>query len=150
MTQATILPASADASSILSSMHQECFPRGWSEVEFLSFFERENIIALIAYDKEKPIGFIFCWVVAGHCELLSLAILDAWRGNGLGRELLEQAIARATDLGADRVLLEVGITNQSARELYASSGFEVTGRRKGYYRYPDGTTEDAITMQCAL
>jgi len=41
--------------------------------------------------------------------------------------------------------LEVRQSNQAARKLYESLGFEVTGRRPNYYRVQEGR-EDAILM----
>jgi ribosomal protein S18 acetylase RimI-like enzyme len=46
------------------------------------------------------------------------------RGLGLGRALLLSAIARASDLpGLELLLLQVATTNQAARALYESAGF---------------------------
>jgi ribosomal-protein-alanine N-acetyltransferase len=41
------------------------------------------------------------------------------------------------------VLLEVALSNESARGLYAGFGFEEISRRRGYY----GDGEDAVIMR---
>ncbi len=56
-------------------------------------------------------------------------------------------MARARELGAQRVLLEVRVDNDPAIHLYESSGFRRLGRRRGYYQ-PGNV--DAWTMLLVL
>ncbi len=136
-----------DAVAQLAQLHAHCFPRGWSESEFNSFFEQNNIIALIMYDGEKPVAFSFSWVVADQCELLAIGVLDAWRKQGLAGQMVAQTLRSAADKGAVQAFLEVGTNNVGALALYEAAGFERFGMRKGYYSLPDGTTQDAFTMR---
>jgi ribosomal-protein-alanine N-acetyltransferase len=53
-------------------------------------------------------------------------------------------IAEARRRGASEVLLEVREDNDAARGLYASEGFTVLGRRRGYY---EQGRVDAVTMR---
>lgn len=104
-----------------------------------------------AGDKDKnPAGFIFCWAVAGECELLCLAVQAPFRRHGLARRLCETAMREARRLGAQTMHLEVAVGNLPARALYEALGFTMTRRRSAYYRYPDGSSEDAVTMRCEL
>jgi ribosomal-protein-alanine N-acetyltransferase len=141
--------ATPDDSALLAQLHGTHFPRAWAEDEFLSFFERDGIVAYIAHT-DQPIGFIFCWAVAGECELLALAVHNAHRGQGIAKQLCTHAFADAKALRAQQVHLEVAASNTPAQKLYASLGFEIMHRRKGYYAYPDGTHEDALTMRLEL
>ena len=142
--------ANLQHSNILAELHTACFPRGWSSAEFDSFFERDGIISFIAECDDEPIGFVFCWVVAGECELLSLAVLEPWRKQGIATELLNEAIRWCKTQDASVMHLEVAVSNKAAQELYKLQGFEMVSRRKDYYHYPDGTCEDAVTMRCDL
>jgi ribosomal protein S18 acetylase RimI-like enzyme len=58
-----------------------------------------------------------------------LYLVPAARGQGIGRELLRFALARADELGIRTLHLEVETSNESALRLYRSAGFEETGRR---------------------
>ena len=136
-------------SALLAQLHGAHFPRAWAEAEFLSFFERGGVVAYVA-EASQPIGFIFCWSMAGECELLALAVNETHRGQGLAKQLCEQAVADAQKLRAQHIHLEVAASNKPAQKLYASLGFETLHRRKGYYAYPDGTHEDALTMRKTL
>ncbi len=170
-----IIPASPANSATLAALHQACFDRGWSETEFNVFFERDGMVSFIAYapchpagrvsdsagsyadaapdadassqnDITNAAGFIFCWVVAGESELLAMGVLKPYRKQGVAHQLLTDACQRCADLGAAKMHLEVGVKNDAAQALYARHGFEITGRRAGYYHASDGTLEDALTM----
>jgi ribosomal-protein-alanine N-acetyltransferase len=65
------------------------------------------------------------------------------RRAGLGRFLLETALARARRAGARLALLEVREGNLGARALYRASGFAEIGRRREYYTNP---VEDALIL----
>ena len=109
------------------------------------------MIAYIAQNnQETPAGFIFCWAIAGECELLCLAVEEAFRRQGLAKKLCEQAKRDAQKLGASKIHLEVAIGNQAAQALYRQLGFEIVRRRKAYYHYFDGTMEDALSMRIEL
>lgn len=159
---------------LLATLHARHFRNQWNEAAFASFFARDGVIALV-YEEEAHMersrrdsalssshregqepaagdtlhrAFLFGWVAAGEGELLSIAVDEALRGRGLARHLCEIAMARSKKLGAKVMHLEVAMGNAPARALYSSLGFEVVRRRKAYYRYPDGTCEDALSMRC--
>lgn len=64
-----------------------------------------------------------------HAELKSMRTDGAARGRGLGRLLLEHALAEATARGYTRMSLETGSQEffRPARTLYARYGFVETG-----------------------
>jgi ribosomal protein S18 acetylase RimI-like enzyme len=69
-------------------------------------------------------------VVAGGCwYVVALAVLPAWRGQGLAQALLAVAQAQARARGIDRLTLMVGSFNTPARALYARQGFAEWARR---------------------
>ena len=80
----------------------------------------------------------------GHVK--DLAVRPDAQGAGIGRRLLRQGLARFDRGGADRVKLEVRVSNEPARSLYRSEGFHPVRRVPGYYR--DGET--AVVMQIDL
>jgi len=52
-------------------------------------------------------------------------------------------VRAARTLGADKMTLEVRVSNQVAQNLYAKFGFRPVGLRKGYY---SDNHEDALIM----
>lgn len=131
----------------LAAIHGECFAKGWSALEFESFFERSGVFAALAYSPEnKPVGFIICWIIEDVCDLLSVGVLPEFRREGVGLLLLNYGLTTARDLGALRMMLEVNITNAAAITLYEENGFVRDGVRKAYYSQPDGSKADALRL----
>ena len=64
-------------------------------------------------------------VSPGHLELKTMRVTASARGLGLGRALLDHALAQARRDGAGRVSLETGVAPvfDAARALYGSAGF---------------------------
>lgn len=91
-------------------------------------------------------GMILGRVVADEAEILTLAVDPGQRRRGVGSALLSAAMTRAAGLGATIMFLEVAVTNDAARALYAAHGFTVAGVRRRYYT--DGT--DALILRSTL
>jgi putative acetyltransferase len=60
---------------------------------------------------------------ASTCELRKMYLARPARGRGLGRRLLEHALARAKTLGFSRVVLETASVLREAVMLYERHGF---------------------------
>ena len=88
-------------------------------------------------------------MAAADAELLTMAVVPALRGHGIGRRVLDELVARAIAFRAESIWLEVRVSNAVAIALYSSAGFVEMGRRKNYYQSPGGR-EDAIMMRLAL
>jgi len=94
-------------------------------------------------------GYGVISVAAGESHLLNLCVRGASRRQGLGRKLLRHLISIARKHDAEVVFLEVRPSNVSARQLYASEGFNELGSRRDYYPRGNGR-EDALILGRAL
>jgi ribosomal-protein-alanine N-acetyltransferase len=83
--------------------------------------------------------------VSDEAELLLIAVDPDRQGRGAGNALLQHFIANARAGGAHRLHLEVRDGNP-ALEIYRAAGFIPAGRRRNYYRGPDGDRHDAVTL----
>lgn len=63
-------------------------------------------------------------IAPGHCELRKMYLARAHRGQGLGRSLLETAIAQAHRLGFHHITLETANVLKEAIALYQHYGFK--------------------------
>ena len=81
---------------------------------------------------------------------MTVAVVPAHRGRGLGDLLLEELLRLAADGGAEAVMLEVRADNVAARRLYERHGFEEVSVRRRYYRRPGARDVDAVVMRCRL
>ncbi len=98
-------------------------------------FKRETSVPIVGYG-----GF---WIVIDEAHISTIASDINWRGHGIGELMLLAMIERSIELGAHEVTLEVRVSNVVAQNLYRKYGFEVVGRRPGYYR---DNNEDADLM----
>lgn len=73
----------------------------------------------------------------------TLAVAAPAQRRGLGGRLLDALLAEAQRRGARTVGLEVRADNAVALAMYERRGFQVVGRRRGYYQ-PSGA--DALVM----
>ena len=85
------------------------------------------------------------WDSFRHVGRLGMGLLPSWRGHGLGRELLEAAMADCERRGFLRVELEVFASNGRAVRLYEDMGFRHEGRSVAACRL-DGRWEDILHM----
>jgi len=81
-----------------------------------------------------------------HIRVLSMLVVDGYRGIGIGGKLMAGALQWARqEHGVEKVILGVFSNNKRALRLYEKFGFEVEGVRKDHY-YIDGKREDEIDM----
>jgi ribosomal-protein-alanine N-acetyltransferase len=105
--------------------------------------------SLAGADGEPTQGFALTRTVLDEEELLLLAVVPRFRGQGLGGRLLKQVKQAARQRGVTRLFLEMRDGNL-AEALYRRHGFSAVARRKHYYRRGTGAPTDAITFSCAL
>jgi ribosomal-protein-alanine N-acetyltransferase len=77
-------------------------------------------------------------------------VAPAQQRRGHGRALLQALIGWTRARGDAALWLEVRQSNGGARALYAASGFDEVGLRRGYYPAPRQQREDAVVMRLAL
>jgi len=90
------------------------------------------------------VGYSGFWQISGEAHISTIAVHPDWRGRKLGELLLWTMIRQAVRLGANRVTLEVRVSNDVAKGLYSKYGFKIAGKRRQYYR---DNKEDADVMQ---
>ena len=96
-----------------------------------------DYLAWVAEVHGAVAGFVVARAVSEEAEILNLAVDPPRRRRGYARALLHHALAALAHLGAQNVFLEMRESNLSAIAFYHSLGFRNSGRRTGYYRYPD-------------
>lgn len=79
-------------------------------------------------------------------DLTSFWVRTEARGRGVGSAVIEAAAARARELGATRLTLEVGDHNTTAQRLYARHGFVPTGRTSTMPPPKDHVTEHQLVL----
>jgi GNAT superfamily N-acetyltransferase len=78
----------------------------------------------LAVRDAQPVGTCALLRIASNeFEVAKMAVTESLRRNGIGRQLLETAIAEARAAGAHRLYLETNRTLANAIRLYESVGF---------------------------
>ena len=89
------------------------------------------------------IGYAVLMTTADTADVQRVAVAEAHRRRGLGRQLLDALLSEAARRGCREVLLEVAATNRPAIALYQSAGFVEIARRPRYY----AGSVDALVMR---
>jgi ribosomal protein S18 acetylase RimI-like enzyme len=112
--------------------------------------ERADAIVLVAEAGGAPVGELGLHLARYGVAELGMAVAAGWRGRGVGRALLAEAIDRARAAGAHKVALQVWPHNAAAIALYERFGFEREGYLQRHYRRRSGELWDAIIMGLRL
>lgn len=78
-------------------------------------------------------GFIGVWMLPDEMHIVTIAVRDSHRRQGIGEMLLIAALDLAREKTQPLVTLEVRVSNDAAIQLYEKYGFEQVGRRTRYY-----------------
>ena len=133
----------ADLDQVMA-IESASFSCPWSRQHFLAELTAPHALPIVACSGDGSVaGYLCLSLVADEGEVLDVAVAPAWRGQGVGRLLLERALADCRAHGVSAVHLEVRPSSAPAIALYETFGFVRTGVRKRYY--PDG--EGAVLMQ---
>ena len=130
------------------NLYKTCVDIG--SIQFsLEDFKRFQKSKNIKIEKEKNCIAILGFT--GHeVEIYFIGVAENLRGRGLGKKFLKNIISFSKYYGADFIILEVGINNIPAKNMYLSFNFIECGIRKNYYRNTLGSPEDAIIMKLNL
>lgn len=137
---------SEDLSRMLE-IEQSAFSTPWRRSTFDGLLRRPDADLIGATMEGRLMGYAVTWTIMDQAELGNVAVAGEARQRGLGKVLVEAALARVQSRGARECFLEVRESNLVARRLYESLGFASIGRRRRYYSRP---VEDALVMRVAL
>lgn len=114
---------------------------GWDlrrEREWIRGFDDQSSVLYVAEVDGRVVGQIDAHVSryskARHVSSLGIAIVGAYRGQGIGRFLMEHALTWMKARGVEKAVLEVFSSNERAIALYKKMGFEVEAVRKRHYK----------------
>ncbi|WP_173012687.1 GNAT family N-acetyltransferase [Niveispirillum sp. SYP-B3756] len=105
----------------------------WTEAAIASMLGMPGVTTRLLHNHDQAMGMAMWRAVADEAELLTLGVLPAGRGQGLGRALMLDGVARLAPWGVETIFLEVAVNNLVAIQLYQGQGFAIVGRRRNYY-----------------
>jgi len=124
------------------------FPTPWTPAAF-RYEIQQNRVARCSVMRagRQAVGYICLWEIGHEIHITNLAVHPEWRHRGVGRAILVSALSEGVARGVTLAFLEVRPSNAPAVALYGSLGFQIIGRRSGYYF---DTGEDALVMEACL
>ena len=141
--RATIRPMTASDVPAIALLEEEIFSDPWPESLFHGEVRRASALTLVAETDGVLVGYAICGFVLDEAHVENIAVVDAWRGQGVAQSLFDALLATARARGARYLALEVRAENARAIRFYERNGFASVAVRRGYYRHP---VEDAIVM----
>jgi ribosomal-protein-alanine N-acetyltransferase len=140
----------ADDLTRVHQLDQICFSAPWPLRAFRYELQdnpvsRQWVAEVKAGEGGPPvvIGMIVTWLVVGEVHIATLAVDPDWRRSGIALRLVCTALQAGLSERAAAATLEVRAGNLAAQRLYDRLGFQVVGRRPGYYA---DNAEDALLL----
>ena len=78
----------------------------------------------------RLVAYVNLYAREGNAHLAYLFVDPAYQGRGIGRALMERALACARERGFRRATLGTAVENKPAREFYEHLGWRDTGERR--------------------
>ncbi|OIP29732.1 MAG: ribosomal-protein-alanine N-acetyltransferase [Deltaproteobacteria bacterium CG2_30_63_29] len=144
---ATIREMTVDDLDAVMEIEAAAHPTAWPRALFVGEIDLSWATVEVACWDERIVGYVDYWLVHDELHILNVAVATDARRRGVAGFLLEHAMERGRDRGAEVVTLEVRHQNEGAIELYRRLGFREIGRRRGYYQ---DTGEDALILALEL
>lgn len=129
-------------------IESEAYEFGWTQGIFRDCLQAGHECWLLELDRDI-IAYAVLANQVDEAHLLNLCVAPAWQGVGYGQRMLRRMTDVARWHAAERMLLEVRPSNLSAIHIYRQHGFEIIGKRPGYYPASRGR-EDAVVMAVRL
>ena len=119
--------------------------------QLLDFGKSPNSLWLLGLLKGRVVGFV---TIRGgalkrmrHVGRLEIMVSPDVRGQGIGRVLMERALAWSqSNAMLCKLSLAVFADNERAVAMYKGFGFEQEGYRSREYRFEDGSFSDDVLM----
>lgn len=127
--------------------HESFGESAWSAQSLQAELQRPDAVLLCARVKGEIAGYGGMRTVLDEGYVNDIAVLPAFRRQGVGFELVKALVRYAREKGLRFLTLEARASNQSAIRLYERAGFRDVGVRRGFYDFPK---EDARLMTIFL
>ncbi len=123
-----------------------------SEQEICSYIHRGQLYGLLQPDMQIPCGHVLTLNAGSDVvELKSVAIAEAYQGQGLGRQLITTVLERLRLRGIGRVVVGTSSSSVGVLAFYQKLGFRPwkveRDRFTPAHGYPEGLLEQGIPVR---
>jgi GNAT superfamily N-acetyltransferase len=111
-----------------------------TEQQIIAVNTSPNDIACVAVDEEKVIGWIHIFYMlrlecASYCEIGGLVVDEKYRGKGIGKMLINQAIPWCKEKRCGKLKVRSNIKRTEAHKFYEQAGFNEMKQQKVFEIY---------------
>lgn len=148
-TQFSMRPATSDDLRPLMEIEQKIHVSPWTQVGFEGELQKPYSHVYLLSDDETDsqiAGYIVFWLMFDECQILNVGVDLPYRGLGLAKKMIREAVKLALKKGIRRAVLDVRKSNMAAIQLYQGLGFNICQIRKQFY----SNGEDAYQMKLDL
>lgn len=128
----------------IAELEKMCFHDPWSVNSIASELNNPLSTWLVAVEDGVVCGYVGSQSVLDGADMMNVAVHPDYRKQGIGGNLIDKLIGLLKSQNVISLSLEVRVSNENAIGLYNKMGFEIVGKRPGYYRNP---REDAYIMR---
>lgn len=114
----------------------------WTWSRWMEWLDRPELETWVAWVRGTPAGFFELEQAGDAVEIATFGLLPAFIGRGLGTRLLDAAIRRGWERGAQRVWVHTcSLDGPAALRTYRGRGLEIYEERVVDVLLPDGPPE---------
>ena len=132
--------------NLIAEMSRDSIEQGlgwrWTPKRVLDHLQDKESNVLVAFDRQRLIGFGIMKYGYDEAHLMLLAVADSHRRRGIGSALVSWLERSAVTAGVGFVYLEARLINTEARSFYRRLGYREIRKINGYYL----GREDAIQI----
>jgi [ribosomal protein S18]-alanine N-acetyltransferase len=132
------------------AIEQAVYPFPWTHGNFVDSLAAGHAAQVLRAADGTLAAYSVAMTGVQEMHLLNLTVAPSWHGQGHARLLLDALVAQCRQQRSEALWLEVRVSNQRAREVYARYGFQQAGLRRGYYPAAGSQREDACVMRLAI
>jgi ribosomal-protein-alanine N-acetyltransferase len=127
------------------NIEKDSFSSPWGFKDFLSLsLNRKNLFFVAV--KNGVVGYVVAEIIENwmkskieiHGHLLNIAVDLNHRKKGIGLKLMDLIFKKLRESRAEKIYLEVRLSNKRAKEFYKKLGFFEIKKLQNYYKNEDG------------
>ena len=135
-----------DDVAIIWDIDQERLKTKWNKTLYKQELLDLNTVSYVYEIEGVVVGYIMCKYIGETSDILQVAVLENYDGQGIATKLFKQAWQDLQEMGSNEILLEVYEKNKAAIGFYENLGFKKIYMRKNYY----GMRKHAHVMRLRL
>ncbi len=137
-----LLIAKKEHLSLVASLEAKTFAEPWSE-SALELFLTDGGFCVVLLDGEELCAYCTVTHVLDEAQIINVATANEYKRQGCAQSVLNRVFDECDQKGIASISLEVRESNLGAISLYQKLGFEIAGKRNGFYQNP---RENAFVM----